>query len=173
MLRKLSIICVLVSAALPLVAQQGAKNGEWRSYAAEQRLLLPAWRQPSEPGSLHRARHHGVDADLRSTSSAAQVRPNERIAAFDAAYAPNAGTPAYAAVEPANTIEAPSLRRGSTSWTVNTVPPTLRFSVSSRCSGVSSARVANSPPPALAKTTSSPRRAPGSHRRAVRGRRRR
>jgi quinoprotein glucose dehydrogenase len=35
MLRKLYIICVLVSAALPLVAQQGAKNGEWRSYAAE------------------------------------------------------------------------------------------------------------------------------------------
>ena len=35
MLRKLSIICVLAAAALPLAAQQGAKNGEWRSYAAE------------------------------------------------------------------------------------------------------------------------------------------
>jgi quinoprotein glucose dehydrogenase len=35
MLRKLGIICALVSAALPLAAQTGAKNGEWRSYAAE------------------------------------------------------------------------------------------------------------------------------------------
>jgi quinoprotein glucose dehydrogenase len=35
MLRKLGIICALLSATLPLAAQTGAKNGEWRSYAAE------------------------------------------------------------------------------------------------------------------------------------------
>jgi quinoprotein glucose dehydrogenase len=35
MLRQLWIICVLLSAALPLAAQNGARNGEWRSYAAE------------------------------------------------------------------------------------------------------------------------------------------
>jgi quinoprotein glucose dehydrogenase len=35
MLRKLWIICALLSATLPLAAQSGAKNGEWRSYAAE------------------------------------------------------------------------------------------------------------------------------------------
>ena len=35
MLRRLWIICVLLSAGLPLAAQTGAKNGEWRSYAAE------------------------------------------------------------------------------------------------------------------------------------------
>ncbi len=35
MSRKLSIIGVLLCASLPLAAQNGAKNGEWRSYAAE------------------------------------------------------------------------------------------------------------------------------------------
>jgi quinoprotein glucose dehydrogenase len=35
MLRKLSIICVVLCGTLPLAAQHGAKNGEWRSYAAE------------------------------------------------------------------------------------------------------------------------------------------
>jgi quinoprotein glucose dehydrogenase len=35
MLRKLSIICVVLCSSLPLAAQHGAKNGEWRSYAAE------------------------------------------------------------------------------------------------------------------------------------------
>ena len=35
MLRKLSIIGALVSIALPLAAQNGARNGEWRSYAAD------------------------------------------------------------------------------------------------------------------------------------------
>jgi quinoprotein glucose dehydrogenase len=35
MLRKLWIICALLSATLPLAAQNGAKNGEWRSYAAD------------------------------------------------------------------------------------------------------------------------------------------
>jgi quinoprotein glucose dehydrogenase len=35
MVRKLWIICALLSATLPLAAQSGAKNGEWRSYAAE------------------------------------------------------------------------------------------------------------------------------------------
>ncbi len=35
MSRKLSIIGVLLCATLPLAAQNGAKNGEWRSYAAE------------------------------------------------------------------------------------------------------------------------------------------
>ena len=35
MLRKLSILCVLATAVLPIAAQHGAKNGEWRSYAAE------------------------------------------------------------------------------------------------------------------------------------------
>jgi quinoprotein glucose dehydrogenase len=33
--RKLWIICVLLAASLPLAAQSGARNGEWRSYAAE------------------------------------------------------------------------------------------------------------------------------------------
>ena len=35
MLRKLSIICAVLCASLPLAAQNGAKNGEWRSYAAD------------------------------------------------------------------------------------------------------------------------------------------
>jgi quinoprotein glucose dehydrogenase len=35
MVRKLWIICALLSATLPLAAQSGAKHGEWRSYAAE------------------------------------------------------------------------------------------------------------------------------------------
>ena len=35
MLRNLGIICALLSATLPLAAQTGAKNGEWRSYAGE------------------------------------------------------------------------------------------------------------------------------------------
>jgi quinoprotein glucose dehydrogenase len=35
MFPKLLTVCVLLSATLPLVAQTGAKNGEWRSYAAE------------------------------------------------------------------------------------------------------------------------------------------
>ncbi len=35
MLRKLLTIGALLSAALPLAAQTGARNGEWRSYAAE------------------------------------------------------------------------------------------------------------------------------------------
>ena len=35
MLRKLLTVCALLSAALPLAAQTGAKNGEWRSYAAD------------------------------------------------------------------------------------------------------------------------------------------
>jgi quinoprotein glucose dehydrogenase len=35
MLRKLWIPCALMCATLPLAAQTGAKNGEWRSYAAE------------------------------------------------------------------------------------------------------------------------------------------
>ena len=35
MFRKLLTACVVLSAALPLAAQTGAKNGEWRSYAAE------------------------------------------------------------------------------------------------------------------------------------------
>ncbi len=35
MVRKLWIVCALVCSTLPLAAQQGAKNGEWRSYAAE------------------------------------------------------------------------------------------------------------------------------------------
>jgi quinoprotein glucose dehydrogenase len=35
MFRKLLTVCVLLSATLPLDAQTGAKNGEWRSYAAE------------------------------------------------------------------------------------------------------------------------------------------
>jgi quinoprotein glucose dehydrogenase len=35
MFRKLLTVCVLLSATLPLAAQTGAKNGEWRSYAAE------------------------------------------------------------------------------------------------------------------------------------------
>jgi quinoprotein glucose dehydrogenase len=34
-MRKLWVVCVLLSATLPLIAQSGAKNGEWRSYAAE------------------------------------------------------------------------------------------------------------------------------------------
>src|SRR4029453_911381 len=35
MLRKLLTVGALLSATLPLAAQTGAKNGEWRSYAAE------------------------------------------------------------------------------------------------------------------------------------------
>ena len=35
MSRKLLTACIVLSAALPLAAQNGAKNGEWRSYAAE------------------------------------------------------------------------------------------------------------------------------------------
>jgi quinoprotein glucose dehydrogenase len=35
MLRKLLTVCAVLSAALPIAAQHGAKNGEWRSYAAE------------------------------------------------------------------------------------------------------------------------------------------
>ncbi len=35
MLRKFSIICAVLCASLPLAAQNGAKNGEWRSYAAD------------------------------------------------------------------------------------------------------------------------------------------
>ena len=35
MFRKVWIICALVCSTLPLAAQHGAKNGEWRSYAAE------------------------------------------------------------------------------------------------------------------------------------------
>ena len=35
MLRKLLTVCAVLSATLPLAAQTGAKNGEWRSYAAE------------------------------------------------------------------------------------------------------------------------------------------
>ena len=35
MFRKLLTACIVLSAALPLAAQTGAKNGEWRSYAAE------------------------------------------------------------------------------------------------------------------------------------------
>ena len=35
MVRKLVTIGALLSATLPLIAQTGAKNGEWRSYAAE------------------------------------------------------------------------------------------------------------------------------------------
>ncbi len=35
MLRKLLTVCIVLSATLTLFAQTGAKNGEWRSYAAE------------------------------------------------------------------------------------------------------------------------------------------
>jgi quinoprotein glucose dehydrogenase len=35
MSRKLWVLCALLSASLPLTAQHGARNGEWRSYAAE------------------------------------------------------------------------------------------------------------------------------------------
>jgi quinoprotein glucose dehydrogenase len=35
MSRTLWIVCVLLCAALPLAAQSGARNGEWRAYAAE------------------------------------------------------------------------------------------------------------------------------------------
>jgi quinoprotein glucose dehydrogenase len=34
-MRKLLTVCAFLSAALPLAAQTGARNGEWRSYAAE------------------------------------------------------------------------------------------------------------------------------------------
>ena len=35
MSRKLLAACVLLGATLPLAAQGGAKNGEWRAYAGE------------------------------------------------------------------------------------------------------------------------------------------
>lgn len=35
MLRRVSILCLLLCASLPLAAQTGAKNGEWRAYAGE------------------------------------------------------------------------------------------------------------------------------------------
>ena len=35
MFRRLWIVCVLVAATLPLAAQNGARNGEWRAYAAD------------------------------------------------------------------------------------------------------------------------------------------
>jgi quinoprotein glucose dehydrogenase len=35
MLRRLSVLCLLLSASFPLAAQQGARNGEWRAYAGE------------------------------------------------------------------------------------------------------------------------------------------
>ena len=34
-MRRLSILGLLLCATLPLAAQTGAKNGEWRAYAAE------------------------------------------------------------------------------------------------------------------------------------------
>ena len=54
-----------------------------------------------------------------------------------------------AAVEPDRTIEAPGLSSGSVFCTVNTVPPTLRLNVSTRCSGVSSSSVAKTTPLAV------------------------
>jgi hypothetical protein len=45
-------------------------------------------------------------------SSAANVRPSDGIAAFDAAYRPNAGLPSDAAVDPVRMIEYRSVKTG-------------------------------------------------------------
>ncbi len=92
----------------------------------------------------------------RPLSSLDHVRANDRTAAFDAAYAPNASMPRSAAVEPVRTTEAPALSSGSAFCTVNSMPQALTPKVWSKCSSVVCAKVANSPIAAFATSTSRP-----------------
>ena len=65
-----------------------------------------------------------------------------------------AGVPLMAAVDPVRMMELPSGRSGSAFCTVKTVPFTFVANVLSKCSSVIAPRGANSPPPALAQSTS-------------------
>src|SRR5258707_8736905 len=92
----------------------------------------------------------------RSFRSVVQVRTKERMAALLAAYTPKAAVPFTLATEPLRMIEPPSFSRGKAFCTVNSVPLTLMLNSLSKCSSVTAPKGANSPTPALAKTTRYP-----------------
>ena len=92
---------------------------------------------------------------FRSFRSFVQLRANDLTAALAAAYTLVPAYPLRCAFEAMRMIEPPARIRGSAFWTVNSVPLTLRLSVSStNFSEINPIGLSTSPPPALAKTMS-------------------
>lgn len=90
----------------------------------------------------------------RAFRSSAHERARLRTAALLALYTLKFAVPFTAAVEPVRMMEAPWVNSGKAFWTVNSTPRTLVAKMRSKCSSVMAPSGIISPPPALAKSTS-------------------
>ncbi len=136
----------------------------WRTEWSERNVLaIIARRCSPTDDDARRSQNPGVSVDpgltaftrmRRDLRSVAQVRTNDRTAAFVALYTLLAASPVLAAIEVLSTIDAPSTSRGNAFCTVNKTPFTLLSKWASKSSSVISPRIPNLAMPPFAMTTS-------------------